>query len=275
MNGVALSRRAVVATLVAAAIVAVAIVVAAAPANWLALYVAHRTRDVVLLADAQGSVWSGSAVVAIGAPTGDAVPSTDRDAVAPTTERLALPGRVTWAVKWGGALAPALHLTHDGVLSQPVVIQRVDHGWTVDAGAAVLPASILRLAGAPLNTLMPDGRCELRWNGLRLDPQGAVIGEGTMRIGGLALAVSPVRPLGDYLVHWSVDARALTWQLATEHGPLALEGNGVLAGARSQVHVVVRPAPDASPAAVAQLRPLLDMIGRRGANEAVVQLGAP
>jgi general secretion pathway protein N len=268
------SRRLIATTLGVVVLIVVAIVVVAAPANWLALYVARETHGVLLLADAQGTVWSGSAVLAVGSLRDDATPPTDAGSAGATSERLALPGRVNWALEWGGALAPVLHLTHDGVLLQPVAVRHVDHGWSVDAGGAVLPAAMLRLAGAPLNTLMPDGRCELRWNALHVDADGAPLGEGTLRIGGLALALSPVRPLGDYLATWSVDARGLTWQIATERGPLALEGNGAIAGSRSQVRVVARPAADASPAVAAQLGPLLDMIGRHGSAEAVIQMGA-
>jgi general secretion pathway protein N len=257
-------RRALVATGLAAALVVLAIVAWTAPANWLALYVAGRTRGTVLLADAQGTVWAGSAVVALGAA----------DDGRGAAERLALPGRVTWTLELTRVLAPVLHLTHDGVLLQPLAVRYVDGGLALDAGAAALPASMLRLVGAPLNTLLPEGRCTLRWNGLTVDRDGAGIGEGTLRVEGFGLAISPVKPLGDYLVTWSSDARGLTWQLATERGPLALEGNGRLAGGRSMVRVVVRAAADAPAATVAALGPLLDAIGRRTPNEAVIESGA-
>jgi general secretion pathway protein N len=261
-----LSRAVLGATLVAAVLVVVATVVFNAPANWLAVYVARETRDAVLLADAQGTVWTGSAVVAVGAADGSQGGQ--------PAERLALPGRVTWTLEWTRLLAPVLHLTHDGVLLQPLAVRYVGGAPTLDAGAAIVPASLLRLAGAPLNTLSPDGRCELRWNGLRIDPQGLPVGEGTLRIGGFALAISPVRPLGDYLVTWASGASGLVWQIATERGPLALEGNGRFGGARSQVRIVVRAASDTPAAVVARLGPLLDLIGRRGPNEAIIQSGA-
>lgn len=258
-----LPRAAIAATILVAAFVTIAIVVATAPANWLARYVAMRTGDVVLLADAEGTVWSGSAVVAVG--------SADRpDDGHSAGERLALPGRVIWTLEMSRPLAPVLHLTHDGVLLQPLTVRPADGGFVLSAGAAMLPASLLRLIGAPLNSLLPEGRCELRWNGLTVDARGATTGEGTLRVGGFALAMSPVRPLGDYLVNWSSGPQGLTWSLATEHGPLALEGNGRLFGARVEVHVVAKAAPGASAAAIAQLGPLLDAIGRRGPTEAVI-----
>ena len=51
------------------------------------------------------------------------------------------------------------------------------------------------------------------------------------------MAVSPVKPLGDYRVTWTSNANGLTWQIATEHGPLELNGAGSVAGRRVQVRV--------------------------------------
>ncbi len=241
---------------------AIVIVVAYAPANWLARSLADRTNGVVLLADAQGTVWSGSAVMAIGAPSADADGTAARG--------LALPGRVTWTMDFEGVLAPVLHLKQDGVLLRPVAARVLNGGLAIDAGTVTLPASMLRLLGAPLNTLSPDGRCELNWNALGFDRDGTLIGEGTLRVLSFALALSPVRPLGDYRVAWTVGAPGLTWRLATDRGPLTLEGAGSLAGRRSDVRVVVRIADDAPAAVAAQLGPLLDLIGRRGRDEAVI-----
>jgi hypothetical protein len=152
-----LSRRAIFATALVALAVMIVIVAINAPANWLALYVSRETRDAVLLADAQGTIWAGSAVVALGSPgAGAAAP-----------EQLALPGRVTWTLEITRALAPVLHLTHDGVLQQPLAIRYAGGDWVIEPGAASLPASMLRLVGAPMNTLLPEGRCTLRWTGLR------------------------------------------------------------------------------------------------------------
>lgn len=274
-----LGRTAIVATVVGAVLCMVAIVIWNAPANWLALELASRTHGVLLLADARGTVWSGSAVLALGTPRtpgteagGD--PGGDPSSVPADGARLALPGRITWTLEIDRSLAPVLHLTHDGILlARPVTARFQDGGLTVDAGAVTLPASMLRLAGAPLNTLLPEGRCELQWNGLRFDDAGRAVGDGTLRISSFALAISPVRPLGDYRVTWSSAATGVTWQLATERGPLELQGAGSITGRRPRARVAVRVARDATPALAAQLNPLLDMLGRRGSNEAIVETG--
>ena len=266
-------------TAVAAAICVVVVVLWNAPANWLAESVARRTGGVVLLADADGTIWSGSAVLALGAaagpangPAGSAVPG--------TATRFALPGRITWALEWGPGLAPVLHLKHDGVLQQAMAVRYANGGLIVDPGTAMLPASLLELAGPPLNTLRPEGRCTVQWQTLAIDGAGDVIGSGTLRIEGFALALSPVRPLGNYRVDWAATAQGLTWQLSTESGPLELVGNGSVGSGRAdargaQVRVVARTSADASVPVAGQLAPLLDMIGRRGTNEAVIETGRP
>ena len=259
-------------------VVVIAIVAATAPANWLARFLAARTQGRVLLADARGTIWSGNAVLALGSrqvrDEGADEAAEVANAAPDTGERLSLPGRVNWTLEFDSMLAPVLHLTHDGVLLQPLEMRYVPEGVVIGAGAAQLPAAMLRVAGAPLNTLQPEGRCELRWNALHIDERGALIGDGTLRIGALALSVSPVRPLGDYRVAWASSADALTWQLATERGPLELQGGGSVAGRRVQMRVTARAAADASPAVVAQLKTLLDTIGTHGGTEAVIETGS-
>lgn len=258
-------------------VVIIAVVVATAPANWFARLIAARTQGRVLLADARGTIWSGNAVLALGSEKRDAAEATDLGGAGSDphgdSDRLALPGRVIWTLEIVRTLAPVWHLTHDGVLLQPVAVRYANGGLAIGAGAAVVPTSMLRLAGAPLNTLRPEGRSELHWGAMRIDARGAVIGEGTVRIADLALAVSPVRPLGDYRVTWSSNGSRLTWQIATEHGPLELRGGGSVAGRLTQMRVTARAAADASPAVAAQLKTLLDAIGTRGGSEAVIAIG--
>ncbi|MGI9025626.1 MAG: type II secretion system protein N [Burkholderiaceae bacterium] len=265
-----------VVAIVVGLVVMIAVVVATAPANWLAHFLAARTQGRVLLADARGTIWSGNAVLALGSSTvveNNEPQNEARDATEGST-RLALPGRVRWTLQIVRTLAPVLHLTHDGVLLQPVEVRYANGDLAIAAGAAVLPTSMLRLAGTPLNTLRPEGRSEVRWGATRIDARGRLIGAGTVRIGDLALAVSPVKPLGDYRVTWASDANGLTWQIATEQGPLELKGAGSVAGRRVQMRVTAKPAADAPAAVVARLKSLLDTIGTHGGTEAVMEMGS-
>lgn len=268
-----IAPRTLVVTGAVALVSALAITIANAPANWLATDLARRTHGVLLLADAQGTIWSGSAVMAVGSPVPESGDDGTAAANATGGRSLALPGRVTWTLEIERALAPVLHLTHDGVLAQPVAVRYRDGALAIDAGTVALPASLLRLLGAPLNTLLPQGRCTLRWNGLRFEGQGAPVGEGTLGIADFALAISPVRPLGDYLVSWTSGVGGWTWRLTTERGPLELQGSGTLVGRRSQMRVVARVARETPGPIAVQLNPLLDALGRRGSDEAVIESG--
>jgi general secretion pathway protein N len=90
-----------------------------APASWLASALAGASNERVLLADARGSVWNGSAVAVLGGGPGS------RDASA-------LPGRLRWSLGWSGG-APALVLRQDCCIAQPLPL-RVDLGlgrWRV------------------------------------------------------------------------------------------------------------------------------------------------
>ena len=251
-------------------IVVCAVVLAAAPANWIARYVASRSDGRILFADARGTVWRGDAVLALAERGGvDAVAGSSLAAAS----ALALPGRINWAVELPHGLALVLLLTHDGVLQQPVRV-RVGVGGAIDvaAGAASLPASLLRLAGAPLNTLRPEGQLVVQWDALAINNGRPLAAAGTVRIGDLAVAISPVRPLGDYRVAWKSDERGVTWRLDTERGPLQLEGMGTIAQ-RAKVSVRASIASDASPQTVARLKPLLDSMGRRTGDAAVMEIG--
>lgn len=270
-------RRFVVVSVVVMTLVAVAaVVVVTAPANWIARWVASRSNGHVLLADARGTVWAGSAVLAFagsGLGLDPALPS-GRRSTSPRVEELALPGRVNWTLELSRGLAPVLQLTQDAVLLQPTEVRYVDGALRIAAGGANVPASLLRLVGAPLNTLDPDGRCELRWADLVSGAGGSWIGSGTLRVIGLALAVSPVRPLGDYRVAWTSEANGLSWTLATERGPLELRGTGRV-GRAVEVHVTARAAADAPTAVAKRLDPLLDVVGRRSpGSEATFDLGS-
>ena len=74
--------------------------IAFAPAAWLASAVASATGDRLLLADARGTVWKGSAVVVLTGGAGS------RDATA-------LPGRLDWTLDLEGLAFRLRHGRHD------------------------------------------------------------------------------------------------------------------------------------------------------------------
>lgn len=234
-------------------------VLAAFPAAWIADTVASQSQRRVLLADADGSLWNGSATLALSAGAGSETATV-------------LPGRLHWSVAFWPLLTGSLRMviSHTEAMSGPVGLTVTPFGWTAQAGAIRLPAALLEGVGAPFNTLRPDGLMRIDWSGLQGrflaragEPGGAagLTGHLSVRIEQVSSAVSRVRPLGSYRaeIDWSGADGKL--QLTTLAGPLHLQGNGTL-GRQARFEGTA----DADPDAAAQLVGLLSLLGRREDN---------
>ncbi|MBY4898997.1 type II secretion system protein N [Cupriavidus sp. AU9028] len=230
--------------------------VAALPAAWVARTVAARTEGRVVLADAAGTLWLGSATLALSAGAGSQTATV-------------LPGRLQWSVSFWPLLAGTLRMTvsHDEAMPAPVAIAITPAGWQAQAGAMRLPAALLEGVGAPFNTLRPDGAMRLDWTALQgafRDAPGrpaGLYGHLTVRLDQVSSAVSRLRPLGSYRAEIDWNGRAGALRLSTVAGPLFLEGRGQL-GARGRFEGTARAAPEAE----TQLAALLSLLGRREDN---------
>jgi general secretion pathway protein N len=147
-----------------------------APAQWLAAAVASASEGRFQLADAQGSLWSGDAVLLLTAGPG-------------AREASALPGRLGWRIAPTGAglkvvLQHACCLNGEVGLTLSVGLgrwsARLDpaqpNPGAADAAAAAAwigqwPAALLMGLGTPWNTLQPGGL--LRLSGQNLSVEGA------------------------------------------------------------------------------------------------------
>lgn len=263
-----------------------------APAAWLSRAVQAASGDSLLLADARGSVWRGSAVVVLTGGPGS------RDASA-------LPGRLHWTLR------PALgHLelrARQACCLQGQVLIRVQPGWgrvqfsllpdlaqpAVAGAAAPLigqwPASWLVGLGTPWNTLQPSGLLRLRSSGL-----GFQVVQGKLRIDGraeldlddIASRISTLDVLGSYRLQLqgetatapaagtpaaadAIGTQGATLQLSTRSGALQLSGSGLWAAERLRF----RGQASAAPGAEAVLSNLLNIIGRRQGAVAVISIG--
>ncbi|MFJ4290412.1 type II secretion system protein N [Cupriavidus sp. NPDC089707] len=238
---------------------AAATVVAMLPAAWIAERVATQTQGRVLLADASGSLWRGSATLALSAGAGSQTATV-------------LPGRLQWTLAFWPLLAGTARavVTHTEAMAAPVAITATPGGWTVQSGAMRLPASLLEGIGAPFNTLRPDGLMRADWSTLQGSFSGqkgngngnGMRGHVTLRIEQVSSAVSRLRPLGSYRaeIDWSgVGGGKL--QLSTIAGPLHLEGSGTL-GRQARFEGTAHAEPDAE----TQLTSLLSLLGRRDNN---------
>ncbi len=232
-----------------------------APAAWLAAGVSQASKGQVLLADARGTVWNGSAQLVLtgGANSNDAT---------------ALPERLEWTLRpsWSGLRGNVLPTCCSAQPAQLVASARWG-GARLDVRALKLnlPAELLSGLGTPWNTLNPQGQLALVANELSLDWV-----EGRMQLGGSATMdmtnassrLSTLRPLGDYRLSLT-GGPSPSLQLQTIQGALQLSGTGQWVGSRMRFAGEASAAPERE----AALSNLLNIIGRRQGTKSLISLG--
>ena len=236
-------------------------VVAFAPARWLAAGVDRATRGQVLLADARGTVWDGSAQLVLTGGPG-------------STDAAALPGRVSWELdpRWYGAAAL---VRTDCCTTQPLRV-RARARWAgmlllVDDGVSQWPASITAGLGTPWNTLQFDGDLRLATQGLSVEWIGGrpvIAGRAELVALRVASRLSTLRPMGSYRITLQGGTPA-SLRLETLEGSLNLSGSGQWVGARLRFRGEASAAPDRE----AALANLLNIIGRRSGARSLISIG--
>jgi general secretion pathway protein N len=266
----------------------VAGVIAYAPAAWLAGALATASGQRLLLADARGTVWAGSAVPVLTGGEGS------RDAAA-------LPGRLSWTLGWhgGGLQVQAMQACCiNGALSLRLTpgINRLRIDWLPPSGALAVnqpgaqagtapaagpsvigqwPAGWLVGLGTPWNTLQPGGLLSVASPGLMLETvQGRwrLTGGLDIELRGTSSRISTLPILGSYRLGIAGNAasgEAASLSLSTLDGALQLSGSGQWSAAslrfRGEAH--------AAEGAEAALDNLLNIIGRRQGARAVISIG--
>jgi general secretion pathway protein N len=251
----------------------IVVIIAFAPAAWLAAAVESATDSRLVLADARGTVWSGSAVPVLTGGAGS------RDAAS-------LPGRMNWTLGLDGA-ALALRARHDCCINGELRL-RVVPGFgrvrielpAVQGPIGQWPASWLAGLGTPWNTLQPSGSMQLSSQGLVLDQvQGRwrLEGRAELALNSIASRVSTLDVLGSYRL--SVDggsatnaanaADTATLQLGTTSGALLLSGSGQFVASKLRFTGQA----SAAPGSETVLNNLLNIIGRRQGALSVITIG--
>lgn len=218
------------------------------PARWLLALQPEST--LVTLADASGTLWQGSAWIALGAKGSQRV----------------LPQAVQWRWRWD---AMALEVSHPW-LQGPL---RARVGWTgisLPAQSLRVPASVLPALGAPWNTLAPEGMLEISWQPLRLGgalPSGPI---ADLRWRNAGTALTSVAPVGTYLLRVQGTGKpGAALALSTETGVLAVSGQGNVTARGVNFEGQATFAPSATEAQRAALDGLMSTLGRR-TNDTVV-----
>ena len=262
----------------------------AAPASWLASALSQVTNGRLLLAEARGTVWDGSAVAVLTGGPGS------RDASA-------LPGRLHWTLRpnWRGVqlalrqpccIADVLNLQltpslsgiglalqgHGAVAASPAGSAAAQAALPlagVDDHLAQWPAAWLSGLGAPFNTLGLAGTLQLASPGFSAQSvQGRWQLDGSLRFDLLdaSSTVAPLPVLGSYRLQ--MDSSRSTGEsakltLQTTSGALLLDGNGQWTGGRLRFRGEAK----AAPGQEATLNNLLSLIGRRQGALAIISIG--
>ncbi|MBP6224776.1 MAG: type II secretion system protein N [Rhizobacter sp.] len=247
------------------------------PASWLAGVISAATQQRFMLADARGTVWSGSATAVLTGGPG-------------SRDSSALPGRLFWSVQPQGL---ALKVT----LSQACCIEGrvgvlLKPGW--NGFSAVLqpetdrigqwPSRWLTGLGTPWNTLKLGGTIYLQSSGLALESTNGhwrISGGMDLELIDASSSLSTLEPLGSYRLALqgtppgeapdpqtgSTESALLT--LSTLEGALLLSGNGTWGakGLNFRGEATARDAGDEA------LTNLLNIIGRRDGARSVISIG--
>ncbi|MES2717094.1 MAG: type II secretion system protein N [Pseudomonadota bacterium] len=247
-----------------------------APAQWLAEGLHSATGGRLLLAEARGSLWNGSALLVLTGGAGS------RDASA-------LPGRLHWQLRPG---LGALHLEARQACCLPDGLRlTLIPGWSgysllLDGSGTALPAGASRplgqwpaswLAGlgTPWNTLQLGGQLQLASSGLQLQSvagQLRLAGTLQLQLRGASSRLSALPMLGSYqllLQGSGAGDSATTLRLSSLEGPLQLTGDGLWTGARLRFRGTAQ-ATDGQDSALANL---LNIIGRRQGALSVISIG--
>ena len=243
---------------------------ACAPAAWVAAAVNDATGQRLLLADARGTVWDGSAAVVLTGGEGS------RDASA-------LPGRLHWTLGLDGAalvLRARQACCIQGRLQLRVVpgLSGLRIELPAAPGQATLlgqwPAGWLVGLGTPWNTLQPSGTLALSSGGFVVrSVQGRWIlnGSAELELRSMASSLSTLEVLGSYRLSLQGDERgdAAKVQLSTTTGALQLAGSGQWVASKFRFTGQASAAPGAESA----LSNLLNIIGRRQGALSLISIG--
>lgn len=238
-----------------------------APAAWLARWIASGTGEKVLLSDARGTIWNGSAVLVLTAGPDS------RDASA-------LPGRLHWQLVPSG-LGLQLRAQHacciDGTLALQIKpgFGRVEITVLPPPGGVVgrWPAALLAGLGAPWNSLQLGGQLRLTTPQLKIESvegRWRLNGHADIDLVGISSRAAQVPTLGTYRLSITGDGSGTSQiTINTLEGAMQLSGNGTwgVGGVR------VRAEASASAGNEAALSNLLNIIGRRQGARSLIAIG--
>lgn len=236
-------------------------VVIFAPARWLAAAVSQASGGQWMLTDARGTVWTGSARLALSGGSD-------------SQGSMALPGRVEWRMR-PAALGLATQVNASCCMAQAMQLQTSLRwgGALVQVGnhTSNWPAGLLAGLGTPWNTIQAQGLLALSTQGLSVEwASGRAVMQGSVQLDALDMAsrLSTLKPMGSYRLTLN-GGTVNKLQLETLAGSLQLTGSGQWVGGRLRFDGVASSTPERQDA----LSNLLNIIGRRVGPRAIIRVG--
>lgn len=235
------------------------------PVSWISGTLAKQTACRVILHQATGTIWQGSAALAFSEPNASS---------GGCREPLSVTERFHWvsSCKWS-SLSCVTELQF-AALEQTQLIHWSLSKTQILANEIKLPANILEGLGNPWSTLRPRGELGARWTDINLvhfagSDAGNTSASGVIRIiiSKLTSPISPVKPLGGYEISANIGGDGVNWTLSTTSGPLLLKGQGEFSnkggstGSSSGMHFSGEAS--ASPEAQESLIGLLSLLGKK------------
>ena len=232
-----------------------------APARWLTAVLQQGAQGRVVFEDSRGTVWKGSARLALTGGAG-------------STDAASLPGRLAWELFpiWGGVRAD---LQADCCMQQPWRVSLLPR-WTgarvqVADSLSQWPAQWLSGLGTPWNTVQVEGQLILATQGLVMEwtaGRMSLAGRAQLDATQISSRLSTLKPMGSYRIT-VLGGATPNLQLETLEGSLQLSGAGQWVGSKLRFEGVA----SATPERLDALSNLLNIIGRRDGARAIIKVG--
>ena len=233
-----------------------------APAAWLSYALGQASNGHVVLNDAQGSIWQGSAELVLSGGAGS------RDA---TT----LPGRIQWRLRPRFPMNVQASLKADCCTPQEInfLLTPYTNGAiaVVQPSQSTWPATLLSGLGAPFNTIDLQATLNLNTQPLTIhwrDQQFKLEGLADLDVLDASTRLSTLHPVGSYRISLQ-GGTTPTLNLQTLSGSLQLSGAGQFTSNRWRFNGEATAAPNAE----AALSNFLDIVGRRVGPRSIITLG--
>jgi general secretion pathway protein N len=221
-----------------------------APAAWLVPLADHYSDGRIGLAEVEGTLWHGTALIGAAAAGDEAIAAL-------------LPGRCAWHISPLALLGRVdIQLENPTLTGESINVHGDWSRWEIGAGSLKLPAEGLSALGAPINTLRPVGLMKIDWSSLSLvHERGAWLLRGHLQIDlvDMASALSPIKPIGAYRLQFDWFGRDANLDLQSLSGPLLIEGRGHIVDGRLKFIGQAW----AQAGHEAQLRGVLGLLGQR------------